>query len=699
MAITNGGTKKWNTIAALIAALIIGIALGERAGWPFLAAPLEKQLSSLLNRAVSFDSKNTLNLPDNNGNVFTKIKPFQVRFIGGLTLSAAKLNIAKPAWSKKPHFIDAKNITLKLRYVDLWHAYRGLPLRIKSLRAAQFDGYLERRSDGRASWQFRDKPVDADKSVQLPSFDELMLANGLLHVDDDPLKAKIEAKLSLTNNSIKAQSVRLKNNSEKNRIELNKTDKSKQSNSAVKNSAVKNSRLKVDATGSFKDLPLKIELVGTGVLPASDASKKLPVAMKFNATVGRANLRFKGTTTDIMRLHDFAGSYALKGPSLAAVGDLFNVTLPTTAAFNTDGVIEKQDALWRAKVHQISIGDSRLNGQFSYDRSPKVPMLKGRLGGKKLVITDLGPAFGTTASAKNPNKVLPTRPFDLASLRVMNADVVIDIQYLDLKTQLLQPLNPLQGHLQLKNAVLTLSNIKASTSDGLLKGDMRLDGRGSNALWDADMRWSGVRLEQWVKQTRKKGEPPYIAGKLNGNAVLKGQGKSTAEILASLTGHIRSELHQGAVSHLAIEVAGIDLAQSIGVLFKGDDALTVQCAVVDLQAKNGLFTPRVMVVDTDDTTVWVDGSLSLATETLNLRARALPKDFSPLTVRTPVNVTGHFANPQVSLDKKPIGLKLAASVVLAVINPLAAVIPLLDTGDTKLAKKHAAECASAMKAI
>ena len=119
--------------------------------------------------------------------------------------------------------------------------------------------------------------------------------------------------------------------------------------------------------------------------------------------------------------------------------------------------------------------------------------------------------------------------------------------------------------------------------------------------------------------------------------------------------------------------------------------------LVDLRVKNGVFTPRVMVVDTTDTTVWVDGSLSLATERLNLRAMALPKDFSPLTLRVPLNVKGSFANPQVSLDKKAVGLKLATSVLLAIINPLAAVIPLLDAGDTKEAKKRAVICSSLMQ--
>ena len=681
----NNLTNKWNITAVIIAVLIVGLALGESKGWPFLAAPLQKNLSSWMNRQVSFDTSNSAkllkssagdSLINNKNNLPASL--FRMNFLGGFTLRTAKLTIAAPSWSNKPYFVQGNNILLKLRYVDIWRAYRGQPLHIKSLQATQLDSYIERKADGRASWHFRNKPRDPNKPLTLPSFDQLLVNNGLLHIQDDPLKSNIEAKLSFVSNATTQHSTTL-------------------SSSALSAPALNNSKLTASATGQFKALPLKIALVSTGAISNSiNNANKLPVAMILNATVGRASLRFKGTTKNIMHPSDFAGNFNLSGPSLAAVGDLIGVTLPTTAVFSTNGSVEKEGLIWRTKINQMAIGGSRLNGRFSYDKSLNTPLLKGQLAGK-LVITDLGPAFGANADDKDPNKVLPKRPFDLASLRKMNANVMIDMQYLDLKTSFLEPLKPLRAHLQLNNAVLTLKHIKAMTADGRLTGEMALDGRGSKALWDVSLAWNGVRLERWIKQKRADGLPPYISGNLDGKAILKGQGKSTAEILASLDGSIRSQLHQGAVSHLGIELAGLDVAQSIGVLFKGDDALPVQCAVIDLQAKNGVFTPRVMVVDTTDTTVWVDGSLSLATEQLNLRAMALPKDFSPLTLRVPLNVTGSFAKPIVSLEKKPIGLKLAASLLLAIVNPLAAVIPLLDTGDTTQAKQRSAGCLSLMQ--
>ena len=686
--------------------IVAGVAVGEYLGWPFLAAPLARELTAKLERRVSFSA---------NENAENKVS---IRFLGGLRLNSPLLEIAAPSWSKAPHLLLANDVVLELRYIDMWRAYRDEPLRIKRLQANSLDAHLERFADGRASWQFG-KISTSNNSVAIPTFGSLQVNKGVLSYKDVPLQTDIDADFSLVNG-----------------------DNNKAINASV------NTFLKANATGYYHKLPLKIELVSSGTVSTKAVSTKtaspktasmtqngthhsdkvsqaldakniaikqvdsnrsdikdkvesIPITLDLNAKVGRAALIFKGTAANALNMTDFAGHFDLKGPSMAAVGDLFSVTLPTTAEFNTGGLINKQGGVWRVKVDNLDIGASHLNGDFryatsTYDADKSIPLLSGTLGGSKLLLTDLGPAFGTVPSAVKRVKVLPTRPFDLASLRAMDADISVDIKYVDLNTGFLEPLRPLRGHLQLKSGILSLRDLDARTAEGRLWGNLSLDGRGSKALWDSNLRWDGVKLERWVKQVRDDGLPPYISGRLNGQAVLKGQGISTAEILATLSGNIRSELRDGAVSHFVIEVAGLDLAQAMGVLFKGDESLPVQCGIFDLIAKEGIFRSHVMVVDTKDSAVWVDGSLSLATEALNLRAIVMPKDFSPLTLRAPLQITGSFANPEVSLEKQPIGVKLASSLFLGLINPLAALIPLFDNGDTKEAKSRAAGCEALM---
>ena len=702
----------------LLLAVVAGLALGEAMGWPFLAKPLQRMLSDKLDRRVSF-------APDGVANASPP--SFGIRFIGGVRLQAAQLDIGAPTWSAAPHLLLARDVTLDMRYIDLWRAYRGEPMRIERLRAALLDAKLERLADGRSSWQFAPPPAagaSAAQPLSLPRFGNLQVVSGTLRYRDVPLAIDAEARLSLADSSLGASVPA-------------------PAASGTTTPVQPTSGLQVKAIGHYRELPLKIELVSSGVLPwVADDSVKVPVPLTLNATVGRANLVFKGSATDALNLGGLNGRFSVKGPSLAAVGDPVGVTLPTTGAFRTEGRVVKQADIWRVVIDDATVGASRLNGAFSFDAGRSVPMLSGRLKGSRLLLADLGPVVGTTAAtaaspaaataavpatalpaataasgastrrgaepkstlgpkpnpkpvantAKARGKVLPDRPFDLAALRAMDANVLIDISDVDLNTRLLEPVRPLHGHLQLSGGVLTLRDLDARTADGRLTGALRLDGRGTQAIWNADVRWDGVRLERWVRQKRSDGAPPYVSGRLNGQASLQGQGRSTAEILASLKGRTRTQLRDGAVSHLAIEAAGLDLAQSLGVLIKGDDALPVQCAVADLQVEGGVFRPRLMVVDTTDSAVWVDGSLSLKTETLDLRAVVSPKDFSPLTLRTPLRVSGSFANPEVSLDKGPLGRKLAASLLLALFNPLAALIPLIDPGDAEAAQRGAAGC-------
>jgi uncharacterized protein involved in outer membrane biogenesis len=668
--------------AAAILALVAGVALGEWAGWPFLAGPLQRQMASSLERNVR--------LSDIDGKT-------RVRFIGRLRVETPFLEIGAPAWSQTPHMLQARDVALELRYIDLWRARQGQALRVQRLHASTLDGHLERLKGGRASWQFGAQPLADTEAAPPPVLHDLRVKSGTLRYRDELLATELLARMSLAE-------------------------------------GIERPEFKLSATGHYRKLPVKIQLVSAGVLPwVADERPAVPVALALEASVGRASLSFKGSAVDALRLGGLAGDFSLQGPSLAAVGDPLGVTLPTTAAFRSRGSLRHEGQVWNVAVADAKVGSSRLRGAFTFDTTAAVPKLSGRLNGSKLMLVDLGPVVGTTsavpaaavaasapeAAASAPRvlaaktaargKLLPDRPFDLPALRAMNADVQIDIAEVDLNTSWLQPLRPLRARLQLDGGVLTIDALDARTAEGRLGGELQLDGRGAVALWSTQLRWSGVRLERWLRQPREGEAPPYVTGQLGGRADLKGRGRSTADILGSLQGSLRTELRDGTVSHQLVEAAGLDLAESLGLMIKGDDALPIACAVADLSAEGGTFKPRLMVLDTSDSALWVDGVLSLASETMDLRVVVRPKDFSPITLRAPLRVHGSFAAPEVSLDKRRIAGKLGASLLLALVNPAAALIPLIDLGDAEapakgpsgcaaLAQRHAASVAAAKDA-
>jgi len=666
--------------AGALAAVVIGIGVCEAMGWPFLAAPLQRWIGDALDRPVAFAEDPA----------HPKVA---IHLLGGIKVSAAYITIGAPRWSQAPHMLLARDARMTLGYADLWRASRGQPLHIRELRAAQLDGQVERLADGRASWQFGktpEAPDAAERAMRVPVFGLLQVDAGSLAYRDAVMAMDLDARFSLVDSAAQPASAPAP--------------------------AASAAGFRLQAGGTYRKMPMMVALNTPSVLPvvAQDAAVALPVTLE--ASVGGAKLKFKGTATDALKLTALKGRFSVQGPSLAAVGDPLRVTLPTTGPFRAEGLVAKQGVVWNVVTEQVSIGASRLSGAFTYDPRPQVPMLAGRLNGTKLLLADLGPAVGAPvpktdvaaaapaapasaskgvspqrANAK-PGRVLPDRPFDLPALRKMDANVLIDIADLDLGSSFLEPLKPLRTHLVLADGVLTLRELDARTGQGQLGGTVQLDGRDAQALWTADLRWAGVRLESWIHQPRAGNAPPYVTGDLNGEARVAGQGKSTAAILGSLHGGVRMHLVGGTISHLAIEAAGLDIAQGLGVLIKGDDALPVQCTAADLVAEQGVLRPRVLVLDTKDSTLWLEGSLSLASEALDLRVAVTPKDFSPMALRTPLHVRGSFAEPSVSLEKGPLGTRLGAAALLALVNPLAALIPLIDTGNSADAKRGADEC-------
>ena len=134
----------------------------------------------------------------------------------------------------------------------------------------------------------------------------------------------------------------------------------------------------------------------------------------------------------------------------------------------------------------------------------------------------------------------------------------------------------------------------------------------------------------------------------------------------------------------ALDRLGIDVAQALGFALTKDEPVRVRCVVADLGIKDGIVKSNALVFDTTDSNITGDATANLKNETFKVEMLAHPKDFSPLSARTPVGAQGTFANPHVAIDPSRAIAKGAASVALGVLlTPLAAVIPLLDPGGGK----------------
>jgi uncharacterized protein involved in outer membrane biogenesis len=305
--------------------------------------------------------------------------------------------------------------------------------------------------------------------------------------------------------------------------------------------------------------------------------------------------------------------------------------------------------------------------------------------------------------------VLPQAVLDLPSLRSMDADLQVAIDALDFGSDAVAPLQGLQTHLLLQAGVLQLNALKAQVAGGHFAGSARLDSTIEPARYSADLRFEGIDIAGWLRglqapsadkpatrsgqttalrrerlQARQGGAQTVqsvLTGTLNGSLQATGAGRSVAEVLGGMDGRAQLLVRDGSLSHLATEALGLDLAQALGVLVRGDRPLPLRCARLDLQSARGVVQPRTAVLDSRDSTTRLQGQVNLRDESLALRVVTRPKDFSPLSLRAPIIVGGTLGAPAVSIDGKQVAGKLLGAAALGgLLGPLAALLPLFDAG-------------------
>jgi len=656
---------RWLLALVLLPAALY--AFGEWRQWPWVRAPLERWLSGALQRDVAIADG------------------FGVQTLGALSLRAGRFALGAPpdgpqvrrrpeSSESAPLFLRAEQVRLVLPYTTLLALWRGSPEppHVRSLDVDRLELSLVRDASGRANWRFGNDPQRSDADSRPPRFDRLVVQSARLWLDDAVNELSLVANLKTREGVALADS--------------------------------KPSGLEADAEGGFRGLPLEARLATSGVLPIAAGANAAPLPIALSLKVADNELELDGTVRDLLHLSALEARFRLAGSSLGAVGDPFGVALPTTPPFVAHGTVSKDGAVWRSAVAGFELGSSRLGGTFRYDPSQAPPLLAGELHGARLALADLGPAVTSVgpqerrAPAANARRqrgrVLPRQQFNLPALDRMQADVALDLKRFDLGTDRLAPIAPLRGRIVLHDSVLALEDLRAGSSGGELRGRLALDARPEVPRWHADVRWSGVELERFVTVPDRQAAaaragaaaPGYVSGLLGGTARLAGSGRSTAQMLASLDGSMQMWVQNGAISELLVELMGIDVAESLGIVLSGDTRMPLRCAVARLAVDAGVVRPEVAVFDTPDSTLLVSGQVALGEERLDLTLQVKPKDVSLVALRGPLHVRGSFENPEVEFEKGAIGLRAAAAIALgAVVAPLAGVLALIDLGEGETA--------------
>jgi uncharacterized protein involved in outer membrane biogenesis len=560
-------------------------------------------------------------------------------------LTLAKLRIGNPEWAETPNLIDAEGLYARVAVPPLFAGRVVVPYLGATVATAglELDGK-------RATWRF-DKPGEEDGESRL-HLGMVYLENGQVRYIDKPESTDLDID--------------------------------------VKGSAGEGGELRATGGGKFRGETVKaqVRLPGLGVQHTS------AIALVAEGTVGRTkasadgSLGLDGKTLDL--------KLRLQGQTFKDLAKVTGMVLPDSPPYTLSGRLRHEGSSWIFDPFAGKVGDSDLAGALSYAKGSARPLLKANLRSKVLDFDDLGPLIGAppktgagesaapeqkaqAARREAQKRLLPEQEFGVQAWSKMDADVTLEAQKVMRPRQL--PIDKLSTHLVLRDSVLTLKPLDFGVAGGRVTSHIVLDARKKPVGGTMHVDVQGLQLAQLFPTA---GRPMREAlGTLYGRADLKGEGASVSKLLATSDGKAALAVDGGQIGALLVELIGLDVAEAVMLLGRKHQQVALRCAVSGFEVKDGVAHADSFVVDTTDTIIKVEGSVSLAEESLDLETKPYPKDMSPLALRTPLMLKGPLRDPRIRPKPGPLAARAAGAVALGAIAPPLALLALIETGPGK----------------
>src|SRR6185312_8847462 len=136
-------------------------------------------------------------------------------------------------------------------------------------------------------------------------------------------------------------------------------------------------------------------------------------------------------------------------------------------------------------------------------------------------------------------------------------------------------------------------------------------------------------------------------GAFGGRAELHGDGDSTHRVLATSDGSVGLIAQGGQISDLMVQLMGLNIAKTIGLLLSGDKPVPIRCMAADFAVEKGVMKTKAFVIDTEPSIIRGDGTIDLGSEVMKLRLLAKPKSGAVGSLRVPLQVGGTFDDPSI----------------------------------------------------
>lgn len=444
------------------------------------------------------------------------------------------------------------------------------------------------------------------------------------------------------------------------------------------------------ANGELDGLPVELDI---SVNPLARLSVSLDdLTLDAQAVAGQTQVSLQGTVGNPSTLSSLDLTFTAEAPDLQDVQALSRVGMPTLPPWRIQGELARDGIDWVLERFDGRVGDSDLQGDVRMDVMTSPVTVYANLISTTLDLDDLAGLFGgvpdpdesaTTEQQQRAEKretddrLLPDEPLALAGLTEYFTGAV------EYRAETVRspdwPIEFLDTRIEVDEGKADVVRLKIDAAEGFIDGEARLDATVEPTVGEFELQVNAVNLRT-IMSTLGIDDDSF--GRIGGNVRFWFEGDTLAQIAASLDGGLFMLMTEGKVDALLVELSGLDVVESVFLAIDpGKTLSTIDCAYLDIQAEDGIADIARLVVDSNDTVYVGDGEVDLNDESLDIAVEPHPKDLSILSAQTSVRVRGTVGDMQV-IPGEELALRAASATLLgALATPLAALLPLVQTGE------------------
>jgi uncharacterized protein involved in outer membrane biogenesis len=442
----------------------------------------------------------------------------------------------------------------------------------------------------------------------------------------------------------------------------------------------KNSPTVIDIVGEVNKNP--VEIHGKFALPTSLVKSGAGIPIELQASVLDFKAEVAGNLTGTKNSPVIDLTIQVNAANLKKLRQVFGDVVPTNGKIELNAKLKSQSSQLQLSELELKLGKGRIHGWLSLDTSGPIPDIQSELNATNLNIDKLLPTKSKTVKAK----AIPAKkskgeklfseealPFDMLSQAIIKAT--------------LRGHNLVRHNRRLKEVEFSIELVDEKLSVSMLKHSFIRDKFAADIVVDASgigtpsttITFKVPRLEL-SELLITGGGAAAVEGPLAIDVFLQGRGNSMAQIMGSLDGNINLLMEQGSANAKALDIFVGGLYAMVGTIFVDESAKTkINCAICDFKLVDGELTSKLAVLDTQYSTVFVDGQVDLEKEQLDIKVSPKAKGVT-LSVAYPVHLYGSLSKPSVEIEKTDALLK-SGELWANIVYPPSALVKFSDLAD------------------